>query len=495
MAIQQLKTEILNIIQATESKTRKELSENMIESYVYDKKYIEEWCEFAMAKANIPIEERKHAKAMRAAFNQTIRKEFKRSNEPYHISTPFGKGGVVVTKVSRATGTREAASSKEKRATGEAKNKALRVLELKTGISIGASDRRDIKTAMHGHHGGPNRDDDKTTLGMVGIEEAMPKASRDIESLIDELNQVTPDETLREVVVSSFNDLIHIEMGWSRNPIRVLATRNSRTRNPSTDTYVLDNVITISFALGRGSNFQGAAYTDAMKDWDRGVDNRLTRTINSILDRVERNVNNFVKQHMENHPFDVLAVGGSPSVIDNVITEGPKFIIQNLFPHKARPDMRLKVNKKLFSEMKTPKKGDTGMVRGKKTTKPAKRTARKGLPRVSSGMRTEGRNNPMTLKNLLNEMLPQTVARNMVSPALQYRTGRFANSVRVDNITQGPRGGNTMIEASYMNNPYETFAPGGKMYTAQRDPERLIKRSIRQVATALVGARFGIEIQ
>jgi len=495
MAIQELKTEILDIIQRTEAKSRKELSENMIESYVYDKKYIEEWCEFAMVKANIPVEQRRHAKTMRAAFNQTLRKEFKKSNEPYHISTKFGIGGVVVTKVSRTTGTREGKNSKEQRATGAAKNAALRALEVKTGISIGASDKRDIKTGMHGHHGGPNRNDDKTTLGMVGIEQAMPKASREIESLIDELNQITPDETLREVVTSSFNDLIHIEMGWSRNPIRVLATRNSRTKNPSTDTYVLDNVITVSFALGRGSNFQGAAYTDAMKDWDRGVDNRLTRTINSILDRVERNVNNFVQQHMENHPFDVLAVRGSPSVIDNVIAEGPKYIIQNLFPHKANPDMRLKVNKRLFSEMKTPKKGNTGMVQGRKTTKPAKRTARKGLPRVSSGMRTQGRSNPMTLKNLLNEMLPQTVAKNMVSPALQYRTGRFANSVRVENITQGPRGGNTMIEASYMNNPYETFAPGGKMYTAQRDPERLIKRSIRQVATALVGARFGIEIQ
>ena len=43
-----------------------------------------------------------------------------------------------------------------------------------------------------------------------------------------------------------------------------------------------------------------------------------------------------------------------------------------------------------------------------------------------------------------------TVAQNMTSPALNYRTGRLANSVRVDNVTQGPRGGNTMIETSYM---------------------------------------------
>ena len=101
----------------------------------------------------------------------------------------------------------------------------------------------------------------------------------------------------------------------------------------------------------------------------------------------------------------------------------------------------------------------------------------------------------MALKALINELLPRAVAQNMVSPALQYRTGRFANSVRVDNITQGPRGGNTMIEASYMNNPYETFARGGKMYTSQRDPERLIRKSVRQVASGIIGAKFGIDIQ
>ena len=96
---------------------------------------------------------------------------------------------------------------------------------------------------------------------------------------------------------------------------------------------------------------------------------------------------------------------------------------------------------------------------------------------------------------ILNQQLPSVVAKNMGDPALNYRTGRFANSVRVDNITQGPRGGNTMIETSYRNDPYETFAPGGKKYTQQRDPERLIKMSVRQIATGIIGPRFGIEVR
>ena len=55
-------------------------------------------------------------------------------------------------------------------------------------------------------------------------------------------------------------------------------------------------------------------------------------------------------------------------------------------------------------------------------------------------------------------------------------------------------GGNTMIETSYQNDPYETFARGGKMHTPQRDPERLINKSVRQVATGMLGGRFGVRV-
>ena len=35
----------------------------------------------------------------------------------------------------------------------------------------------------------------------------------------------------------------------------------------------------------------------------------------------------------------------------------------------------------------------------------------------------------------------------MTSPALNYRTGRLARrAVRVENVTEGPRGGNTAVE-------------------------------------------------
>ena len=94
----------------------------------------------------------------------------------------------------------------------------------------------------------------------------------------------------------------------------------------------------------------------------------------------------------------------------------------------------------------------------------------------------------------MNQIVPTQVARNMTAPRLRYRTGRLANSVRVSEITTGPRGGNMQIVTDYATDPYGVYAPGGKRYTPQRDPERLIKKSVRQVAQAMLGTRFGIRV-
>ena len=93
---------------------------------------------------------------------------------------------------------------------------------------------------------------------------------------------------------------------------------------------------------------------------------------------------------------------------------------------------------------------------------------------------------PIALRNLLNEALPQMVASKMTSPALRFRTGRFANSARVENITIGPRGG-THVDYTYMRDPYETFEPGNKQGSTTRDPRKIIGASIRELATSILG--------
>jgi hypothetical protein len=91
-----------------------------------------------------------------------------------------------------------------------------------------------------------------------------------------------------------------------------------------------------------------------------------------------------------------------------------------------------------------------------------------------------------SLQNLLNGNLVETVKRNMGQGSrrdiLNLRSGRFAESVKVERLTQSRAG---MITAfyNYMRNPYATFSEGGKQQTPRsRDPKLLISKSIREVA-------------
>jgi hypothetical protein len=86
-------------------------------------------------------------------------------------------------------------------------------------------------------------------------------------------------------------------------------------------------------------------------------------------------------------------------------------------------------------------------------------------------------------------MLPQVVAMKMQAPRLQFRTGRFANSARVTQVMQGPRGG-LQADYTYMRDPYGTFEPGGKMGSVQRDPRRIIGQSIREIVSMQMQNKF-----
>lgn len=119
----------------------------------------------------------------------------------------------------------------------------------------------------------------------------------------------------------------------------------------------------------------------------------------------------------------------------------------------------------------------TGAVKFKR---PAKRQVAKPVIKV------EGKKQLLALENLLNGNLVQTVKQNMGTGSrrdiLNLRSGRFAESVKLQRLTQGREG---MITAyySYMQNPYATFSGGGKQqYPRSRDPKLLISRSIRELA-------------
>tara|TARA_Y100001951_G_scaffold74318_1_gene61288 strand:+ start:245 stop:1777 length:1533 start_codon:yes stop_codon:yes gene_type:complete len=182
----------------------------------------------------------------------------------------------------------------------------------------------------------------------------------------------------------------------------------------------------------------------------------------------------------------------SPAPIDKVSALVKKRVIDDLFPHKTTPNMKLKVNKKLYKDGKRLKTNKT------KTKNPSKKLQQaiiggnvykaKKRRKKTAQQRGQGRTptSPIALRNILNEALPAMVASKMVQPALQFRTGRFANSARIENLTIGSRGG-IQVDYDYMKQPYQTFEPGFKQGSTQRDPRKIIGESIRELAMGIIG--------
>lgn len=99
-----------------------------------------------------------------------------------------------------------------------------------------------------------------------------------------------------------------------------------------------------------------------------------------------------------------------------------------------------------------------------------------------------------SLQLLINYHLQDVVSANMGNGdskrILNYRTGRFASSAKVESLTQSREG---MITAfySYMKNPYSTFSEGGaQQHPRTRDPKLLIAKSIREIAATKVANRL-----
>lgn len=98
------------------------------------------------------------------------------------------------------------------------------------------------------------------------------------------------------------------------------------------------------------------------------------------------------------------------------------------------------------------------------------------------------------LQRLLDANLTQKIKENMGSgnrrDILNLRSGRFAESVKVERMSQSREG---MITAfyTYMKNPYQTFEPGFKQGSPNsRNPRLLISKSIREIAATQVANRM-----
>lgn len=162
---------------------------------------------------------------------------------------------------------------------------------------------------------------------------------------------------------------------------------------------------------------------------------------------------------------------GSPSLSENI----ENTIVELLDPKK-------KVTKKK-SHTSTNEKG-----KKVKTKTKGRKSLRKPQARNRPTRNSPARS-PLYLVAEFNKRLPQQIQKNMQSPALNYRTGRFADSVNVTNVRQTPQG-YLSFGYTYQKGPYQTFEPGYAQGSVERDPRRLIDKSMREIAVELAIGRF-----
>lgn len=96
-----------------------------------------------------------------------------------------------------------------------------------------------------------------------------------------------------------------------------------------------------------------------------------------------------------------------------------------------------------------------------------------------------------TLLGILNARINDRVAKNMGAPKLEYRTGRFASSVRITDVSKTPKGFPS-VGYTYQTDPYSVFesTSGSRFASINRDPRSLIETSIRELAAELAVGRL-----
>jgi hypothetical protein len=93
---------------------------------------------------------------------------------------------------------------------------------------------------------------------------------------------------------------------------------------------------------------------------------------------------------------------------------------------------------------------------------------------------------------LIQTALHGSIQKNMYPPRLQYRSGRFAHNVRLTALQYDNKEVQLTAYLTYMKYPYQTFQPGYKQGTPDRDPRSLIDKSVRDIAINLTKARMKV---
>lgn len=202
-----------------------------------------------------------------------------------------------------------------------------------------------------------------------------------------------------------------------------------------------------------------------------------------LLEKLE----NAIAKLSEKNAIKIASLPGSDSAVD---VERKKAIksLEQTFKNSLKSSKTSKVE---FKEEKKLGKSQKKFTKIKNVPKIKEARGKYKAPKPRK-IRSKPKRSDISMVHLigaLNQQLPQTVAKNMGSPRLNYQTGRFASSVRVADIATTAKGFPS-IGYTYMKYPYQTFEPGYRQGDVDRDPRKLIDRSIRDIAADFAIGRF-----
>ena len=194
-----------------------------------------------------------------------------------------------------------------------------------------------------------------------------------------------------------------------------------------------------------------------------------------------------LKASVEADYKDLLHTKGSDSLFEAIESV---VVLGNLTKSK-----RVKSKKGAKPKQKSTSKGKSTQQKGKTASNSRVKIfsgAGATAPKYNASRARRGSSSsPLRLLALINKELPSTVRKNMDLPALQNRTGRFAESVKLTDISQTPQGFPS-IGYTYQRDPYQVFEMGskGNWSSPERDPRSLIDKSIREIAAQYALGRF-----
>jgi hypothetical protein len=165
-------------------------------------------------------------------------------------------------------------------------------------------------------------------------------------------------------------------------------------------------------------------------------------------------------------------------------------MLDALAPEKAS---NVRVTGKRKKVVKEESRGEVeGKFKGKRKTRAVRDNT---VPKSVAPKKKRNRgpsSTPLALLGIFNSELPRTLQKNMRDPALNYQSGRFANSVRVMDVNTTSKG-YPSFGFSYQKDPYQVFEMGvGRepWATPDRDPRKLIDNSMREIAAKYAVGRF-----